>query len=153
MDGRCYWIKGWLNSRRQRVSVNKTFSDWREVTSGVPQGSVLGPILFLIYINDLDTGLLSKLNKFADDSKLCKTVGNVTDRDALQNDLDSLHEWSRLWQMKFNVDKCSVIHLGRSNDNYSYKLGDIELKTSDKEKDLGIIVTVVGNGQNSVLQR
>ena len=77
------WIKQWLKNRRQRVSVNKTFSEWDEVTSGVPQGSVLGPVLFLVYINDIDIGLITKLSKFADDSKLCKNVCFDSDRDAL----------------------------------------------------------------------
>ena len=134
------WIKQWLNCRRQRVSVNKTFSEWDEVTSGVPQGSVLGPIFFLIYINDIDLGLISKLSKFADDSKLCKNVCLDSDRDALQQDLDKLHEWSQQWQMQFNVDKCSVIHLGHKNKQYDYKLGDSALKKSVKEKDLGVEV-------------
>ena len=134
------WIKQWLNNRRQRVSVNKTFSEWDEVTSGVPQGSVLGPILFLVYINDIDSGLISKLSKFADDSKLCKNVLLDSDRDALQQDLDRLYEWSQQWQMQFNVDKCSIIHLGHKNRQYNYKLGDGELKKSVKERDLGIIV-------------
>ncbi len=134
------WIKEWLHSRRQRVAINKTFSGWGEVASGVPQGSVLGPVLFLVYINDIDLGLISKLSKFADDSKLCKNICTENDREELQNDLDRLSEWSEQWQMKFNVDKCSVIHLGHKNKQYSYKLGDSELKTSVQEKDLGIIV-------------
>ena len=134
------WIKQWLNCRRQRVSVNKTFSAWEEVTSGVPQGSVLGPILFLIYINDIDLGLVSKLSKFADDSKLCKNICLDRDRDALQRDLDKLNDWSQQWQMQFNVEKCSVIHLGHKNNQYNYKLGGSELKKSVNEKDLGIVV-------------
>jgi hypothetical protein len=134
------WVKQWLNNRRQRVSVNKTFSEWGEVSSGVPQGSVLGPVLFLIYINDIDVGLLSKLSKFADDSKLCKNICLDSDREILQLDLDKLNDWSQKWQMQFNVDKCSVIHLGQKNKQYKYKLGDSELKQSVKERDLGIIV-------------
>ena len=118
------WIKKWLYGRRQRVSVNKTLSEWGEVTSGVPQGSVLGPVLFLVYINDIDLGLISKLSKFADDSKLCKNICTEADREALQQDLDRLDEWSQQWQMKFNVDKCSVIHIGHKNKQYNYKLGD-----------------------------
>jgi hypothetical protein len=134
------WIGEWLSGRRQRVSVNKTFSEWQAVTSGVPQGSVLGPILFLIYINDIDSGLVSKLCKFADDSKLCKNIRNGSDRDDLQNDLDSLCEWSREWQMQFNVDKCSVLHLGYKNLRYNYKLGNVDLKSAVNEKDLGVVV-------------
>ncbi len=106
----------------------------------MPQGSVLGPVLFLVYINDLDMGLISKLSKFADDSKLCKTVCTDADREALQQDLDRLSEWSQKWQMKFNVDKCSVIHLGHKNKQFNYSLGENELKKSVKEKDLGIVV-------------
>ena len=122
------WIQKWLHGRRQRVSVNKTLSEWAEVTSGVPQGSVLGPVLFLVYINDIDLGVISKLSKFADDSKLCKNICTDADREALQQDLDRLNEWSQKWQMKFNVDKCSVIHIGHKNKQYNYKLGDTELK-------------------------
>jgi hypothetical protein len=88
------WIKNWLSGRRQKVGIMKEFSGWKEVTSGVPQGSVLGPVLFLIYINDLENGLVSKLGKFADDTKLCKSVGSTADTDILQKDLDKLHEWS-----------------------------------------------------------
>jgi ribonuclease P/MRP protein subunit RPP40 len=134
------WVKKWLYGRRQRVSVNKTFSEWGEVTSGVPQGSVLGPVLFLVYINDIDLGLISKLSKFADDSKLCKNICTEADRDVLQQDLDRLVKWSQQWQMKFNVEKCAVIHIGCKNKQYNYKLGDSELKKSVKEKDLGIII-------------
>ena len=134
------WIKQWLSNRRQRVTINNMFSQWGEVTSGVPQGSVLGPVLFLVYINDIDLGLLSKLSKFADDSKLCKNVQNDNDREALQQDLDKLDQWSQKWQMQFNADKCSVIHLGHKNRQYNYKLGNHELKKSVKERDLGVIV-------------
>ena len=75
------------------MCVNKEFSNWRDVTSGVPQGSVLGPVLFLIYINDLDIGLFLKLSKFADDSKLGKTISSFVDAQSLQDDLDKLHSW------------------------------------------------------------
>ena len=106
----------------------------------MPQGSVLGPVLFLVYINDIDIGLITKLSKFADDSKLCKNVCLDSDRDALQQDLNRLYEWSQQWQMQFNVDKCSIIHLGHKNKQYNYNLGDSELKKSVKERDLGVIV-------------
>ena len=128
------WIKGWLTDRKQRVCFNKVYSDWSKVTSGVPQGSVLGPILFLIFINDIDLGLVSKLSKFADDSKLCKSIHNSADCDELQKDLDKLNEWSQNWQMKFNIDKCSVMHLGNSNKQCNYKLGTEKLRKSDSER-------------------
>ena len=134
------WIISWLKCRRQKVSINNNDSDWRAVTSGVPQGSVLGPVLFLIYINDLDNGLVSKLSKFADDTKMCKYVDKPEDIDVLQRDLDSLHQWSLDWQMQFNVDKCSVIHVGHGNKCSTYKLGNADLRSSDCEKDLGVIV-------------
>jgi hypothetical protein len=134
------WIQNWLSSRRQKVSINKEFSGWKNVTSGVPQGSVLGPVLFLIYINDIDCDLVSKFKKFADDTKLCKGVKNIEDVVSLQNDLDKLHQWSEDWQMQFNVDKCSVIHVGRNNKQNIYKLGDKNLRSSESERDLGIIV-------------
>ena len=138
------WVKQWLSSRRQRVCVNKTFSEWKPVISGVPQGSVLGPILFLIFINDIDVGLVSKLSKFADDCKLCKNVQNTRDALMLQNDLDKIHEWSETWQMKFNLDKCKVLHLGYNNNKTNYNLGNQQLENTDSEKDLGVYVDSSG---------
>ena len=100
-----------------RVVINGTSSGWREVTSGVPQGSVLGPLLFIIYINDLDLELVSKIRKFADDTKM----GINADSDAavkqLQEDLRKVGEWSKKWQMPFNLDKCKIMHIGHENKN------------------------------------
>ncbi len=134
------WVKSWLRNRRQRVCINREYSDWVEVTSGVPQGSVLGPILFLIYINDLDSNLTSKIGKFADDTKMCKGIRNREVVDKLQQDLDRLSLWSSDWQMQFNIDKCSVIHIGKNNSQPQYSLCNKVLKTSKKERDLGIIM-------------
>ena len=134
------WIEAWLSSRRQKVCISQQDSYWRDVTSGVPQGSVLGPVLFLVYINDLDSRIISKLAKFADDTKLCKDVDNMEDVVALQKDLDCLNEWANDWQMSFNVDKCKVIHVGYNNKCNKYRLGNTELKSADNEKDLGVII-------------
>jgi len=104
------WIENWLSKRRQCVGINGVYSSWRDVTSGVPQGSVLGPILFVIYINDLDSDLVSHIGKFADDTKMYKSVNCIADVEMLRNDLTRLDEWSREWQMQFNIDKCVVMH-------------------------------------------
>ena len=111
-----------------------------KITSGVPQGSVLGPLLFVVYINDLDEGIAAKISKFADDTKLCKTVCNSDDVEVLRNDLVQLFKWSQEWQMRFNVDKCHVMHFGRRNPRYKYELEGIQLKETKEEKDLGVLV-------------
>lgn len=142
------WIHSWLTDRKQRVVLNGTFSAWRPVTSGVPQGSVLGPTLFLIFINDIDCvvdALASKLSKFADDTKLFRCVNNSADRDGLQRDINALFQWSEDWQMLFNKDKCKVIHFGRTNELYSYTMGGYApagsvLERSVEEKDLGVLI-------------
>jgi hypothetical protein len=134
------WIINWLRHRIQRVCVDGECSDWEEVSSGVPQGSVLGPVLFLIYINDLDEGIISKIGKFADDSKLGKSINSAADVSLLANDLSTLVEWSNQWQMTFNVEKCAVMHLGKNNNQHQYRLGDNILKGSVNERDLGVIV-------------
>ena len=96
------WIEKWLSDRRQRVVVDGEVSNWKSVLSGVPQGSVLGPILFLIYINDLDDDITSKVLKFADDTKVFRKIKSDTDRQQLQDDLNKLTEWSEKWQMLIN---------------------------------------------------
>ena len=99
------WIQNWLDDRRQTLVVEVCFSNWRPVTSGVPQGSVLGPLLFVIYINDLDENLGGTVSKFADDTK----IGGIMDSEesylGLQWDPDHLGQWADEWQMEFNLDK------------------------------------------------
>ena len=86
-----------MSDRRQRVCIDGEYSEWAEVTSGVPQGSVLGPILFLIYINDLDNNINSKLDKFADDSKLGRGLSSQEDVECLRKDLAGMEMWSNDW--------------------------------------------------------
>jgi hypothetical protein len=138
------WVKNWLTGRRQKVGVNKTYSDWECVISGVPQGSVLGPLLFLIYINDLDAGIDSKLLKFADDTKLGKAVATENEVEIMRKDLETIFKWSVDWQMLFNTDKCSVLHMGRSNKEADYKMGLNEIKKITQERDLGVVIDKSG---------
>ena len=121
--------------------INGSSSSWRDVTSGVPQGSVLGPLLFIIYINDLDQGLMSKISKFADDTKIGINASNELAVKQLQEDLNRIGDWSEKWQMPFNLDKCKVMHVGHRNDKAKYKLLGKELEICNEEKDLGVIIT------------
>jgi len=116
------WVREWLKERMQRVCINGVTSSWLEVMSGVPQGSVLGPILFLIYINDFDNGIKNWILKFADDTKIFSAVNNDSDRRLFQIDLDDLLMWAEEWQIMFSVSKCKVMHLGHKNHGYSYSV-------------------------------
>ena len=135
------WIEDWLTNRKQRVVINGSSSSWRNVTSGVPQGSVLGPLLFIIYINDLDLGILSKISKFADDTKLGIDAADDEAISNLKDDLKRIEEWSDRWQMPFNVDKCKVMHIGFRNRKIKYELFGGEIESCEREKDLGVVVT------------
>ena len=134
------WIQNWLKGRGQKVGIRGAHSEWARVFSGVPQGSVLGPLLFLIYINDIDERLLSKISKFADDTKMCRNIDSDDDAKMLQEDLRKLFQWSVDWQMLFNIDKCSVMHVGKSNNGNDYALGEKVLTTTEEERDLGVII-------------
>ena len=135
------WIEDWLRNRKQRVVINGEASEWADVTSGVPQGSVLGPLLFLIYINDIDIGLSSRIAKFADDTKLGINAADPADIEALHNDLKKLGEWSKRWQMPFNTEKCKVMHIGNNNPQANYSLLGKEIKSVEQEEDLGVIIS------------
>jgi hypothetical protein len=134
------WIENWLTNRKQRVIINGAYSEWKPVTSGVPQGSVLGPLLFIIFINDLDCDLVSKLAKLADDTKL-GGLANLSTAKTIQEDLDKIVKWSETWQMQFNISKCSVMHIGNKNPRLEYKMNDKIIKTEKVVKDLGVYIS------------
>jgi hypothetical protein len=136
------WIRQWLSGRRQRVFLNGKYSKWSEVLSGVPQGSVLGPILFLIFINDLDSVVeeVDIVRKFADDTKMGHRVDNMEGRERLQEAINKLVEWSVKWGMEFNIKKCKVMHFGHNNPVHRYSMGGVELGVTEEERDIGVSV-------------
>ena len=107
----------------------------------MPQGSVLGPILFLIYINDLDEDVNCKISKFADDTKIVNRVISLSQQQELQNDLNTLGEWAVDSQMFFNVDKCKVLHIGNRNVQANYTMNGKQLAKVEQEKDLGVVIS------------
>ena len=110
------WVKGFLDNRHQSVIVNGSSSEPIPVSSRVPQGSVLGPFLFLIYINDLPMNVKSKVRLFADDTAIYLTISTSSQSEILQKDLDNLECWSHKWDMEFNPSKCQVIYITRSKN-------------------------------------
>ena len=137
------WIEQWLTNRTQAVKIGEVESGSSDVKSGVPQGSVLGPPLFDIFIDDVDTcaELIDLLIKFADDTKGLQEISGEEDRVKLQQTLDKLVEWAREWGMQFNIAKCKIMHVGNNNPGYKYKMEGQELVEVDEEKDIGVTVS------------
>ena len=108
-------------------------SSWKSVLSGVPQGSVLRPILFLVYLNDLEEGVTRKILKFADGTKLFEKTKEIGDKQKLQDDTDELVRWPEKWQMLLNFGKCKCLHTGPGNTGMNYEMGGTILsKTVNK---------------------
>lgn len=138
------WIGELLMGRRMRVVVNGSFSSWREVCSGVPQGSVLGPLLFLLFVNDLPEWIRTNIRLFADDAKIWKEISCLDDQRDLQEDLDRMRRWSEEYLLEFNPIKCNVMHIGHDYDTrYTIQQGDKvwNLEEISEVRDLGIIIS------------
>ena len=138
-----HWIKEFLKERTQIVMVNGVESEPTSVLSGIPQGTVLGPLLFVVYINDFLDNVESHGLLFADDTKIYRIITKKEDAKSLQDDLHELEKWSDKWLLKFHPDKCHVLTLG-TFDNIKhterYKIWNHELEHVFEEKDLGIVV-------------
>jgi hypothetical protein len=135
------WISDFLQGRSMTVCVNDVHSNYVGVKSGVPQGSVLGPELFKLYVNDLPSVLQTNCLMYADDVKLWTAVMSVEDADRLQESLDQLFQWSLDWQLPINKEKCAVLSMGKNNPLSAYHFGGYLLRNCDHEKDLGVIVS------------
>ena len=132
-------IKDFLSGRSLRTCVRGNYSSLRDVLSGVPQGSVLGPLLFVLFVNDLPDCVRNITKLFADDLKLIVDASNEV---SVKKDLASLEEWESLWLLKFNPKKCKVLHLNYNNNpNYAYELDGTVLESIETEKDLGVTVS------------
>lgn len=136
------WTNNFLSNRIQQVSVNNELSSWSSVTSGIPQGSVLGPLLFVIFINDLPNLVDSDVYLFADDTKIFNIITDKQDNEQLQTDLNKLSDWSDTWLLKFHPDKCKHMHIGKPgpDPDLRYTLKSKQLEHVKEEKDIGVII-------------
>ena len=138
------WISSFLTCRTQYVNVNNFVSNTAPVLSGVPQGSVLGPCLFIYFINDLPEVIECLIKIFADDTKAYTPIFSNKDNELLQNSINKLVDWTDKWLLRFNIDKCKILHLGKNNPKVKYYIthGGIktELEETTNEKDLGVFI-------------
>ena len=147
------WINSWLSGRTQKVVLDGQASDPVPVLSGVPQGSVLGPILFLIFINDLPGNIRSSVHLFADNCVLYRNIHSIQDGFILPEDLTSLGQWVADWQMKFNVAKCHSMRVTRHQHPkqilFDYSLHNQTLENVQSAKYLGITTLTIWIGVNT----
>ena len=138
------WINAFLCYRQQRVVVNGVKSDWAPVISGVSQGTVLGPLLFSIHINDITADIESEILLFADDCVCSREIKDKEDTLKLQRDIDRLGNWNRKWVMRFQPVKCNMMQMTRKHLNkiqVSYTLEGTVLENVDNMKYLGVTIT------------
>ena len=134
------WISSFLTDRRQRVLLDGCSSDWVNVTSGVPQGSILGPLLFIIYIDDIGSDLTSCTRLFADDCTVFREINLHQDCDSLQADLNGLLKWTQKWQLKLNPSKCKMMCITNKKKPiaYTYHINNSVVEWVDTFKYLGV---------------
>ena len=137
------FFKAYLTDRQQCVMVNGQASEWLPVTSGVPQGSILGPLLFIIYINDLPSTITSSSPYlYADDTKICKRILSSQDTFLLQSDLDHLSQWCLDNDMSFNISKSCLLRFHNrttTTTSSNYTVNDTSITSLDHCRDLGVI--------------
>jgi len=137
------WLSNWTQQRQQRVVLNGKNSDWAEVISSVVQGSVLGPILFVIFINSMDMVLTdphTKVHKYADDSKISRRIRNQDDSTALQTSLHQVCMWAKKSGMQLHPDKSIVMHFGFNNPRHTYTIDGVPVKNNETARDLGVLL-------------
>ena len=134
------WLESFLSHRYQQVVVDGSFSNYCKVTSGVPQSSVLGPTLFLLYINDITEGISSQMKLFADDCLIYKVIHSSTDHQTLQQDLTILSKWADKWQMAFNISKCKIMQISNHHNKslFSYVMNGTSLAVTEQHLYLGV---------------
>ena len=142
------WIKKLLENRTQKFAVAGVTSSVSAVTSSVPQGTVLGPLLFLIYINDMPSTASSTIGVFADDTYICRSIRNIDDYKILQEDLQKLMQWEQSWSMTFHPHKCKVLRITNKRKviKYRYLLHNVIPKEVSNTKYLGVTMIIVEKG-------
>ena len=151
------WIKSYLSDRKQRVVIGDSYSEWKHVTSGVPQGSVLGSLLFVIFINDIPAVVNHITKYFADDSKLIWVIKNSDDLELVQKDLDALVNWAKEWCMLFHPDKCKVMEISKKSCTRPQLIME-KTDSSNRhvleytllERDLGIMISCNLKSENQI---
>ena len=148
------WLASYLQDRKQRVVINNSFSDWKNINAGVPQGSILGPLLFLIFINDIVDDIQSTVKLFADDTSLYLIVDEPnTAVETLNNDLSKIHTWSKQWLVSFNPNKTETMTLSRKLNKPVHQpllMDNTQISTVSEHKHLGVVLSDNGGWQNHI---
>ena len=140
-DSTVKWLASFLSGRTQVVKCGTSVSSCVNVTSGVPQGSVCGPLLFVLFVNDLASACAPcSVKLYADDVKLYYTIKQPSDRSVLQTCIDNVFHWAHKWSLLFSYDKCQFIQIGYCDPSIVYKLGSHVVKLCESVNDLGIVV-------------